>query len=108
MLAIDFPKWFISSKQELKRIDEWFELWKYEKFTKGGRKLRHNDGKEEYFAPPRDPHGPTFRTFKNQLNAPTIYRTLTPVSLILICENGHTSDIDWYKYFCAYLDGKKR
>lgn len=106
--AVDFPKWFISSKQELKRIDEWFELWRYEEFTKGGRMLRHNDGREEYFAPPRDPHGPTFRSFKNQLNDQTIYRTLTPVSLILICENGHASDIDWYKYFCAYLDGKSK
>ena len=107
--AVDFPKWFISSKSELKRIDEWFDLWKNEVFTKGGRKLRHNDCKEEYFAPPRDPHGPTFREFqKSQLNDPTIYRTLAPVSLVLICENGHISDIDWYKYFCAYLDGKKR
>ena len=25
---------------------------------------------------------------------------------MLICENGHISDIDWYKFFCAYLDGK--
>ena len=106
--AVDFPKWFISSKSELKRIDEWFDLWKHEEFSKGGHKLRHNDGKEEFFAPPRDPHGPTFRKFKNQLNDPTIYRPLLPVSLVLICENGHISDIDWYNYFCAYLDGKKK
>ena len=96
--AIDFPKWFISSKSELKRIDEWFEIWRSE-----GR----NDGRAEYFAPPRDPHGPTFRKHKAQLSDQTIYRTLSPVSLVLICENGHISDIDWYKYFCAKIDGQK-
>lgn len=95
--AVDFPKWFISSKSELKRIDEWFDIWKRE---------RCNDGKEEYFAPPRDPHGPTFRKFKAQLNDQTIYRLLSPVPLVLICENGHVSDIDWYKYFCAKIDGQ--
>jgi len=105
--AVDFPKWFISAKSELKRIDKWFELWKYEEFTLNGKKCKHNDGREEYFAPPRDPHAPTFRKFKAQLNDPTIYRPLTPVPLVLICENGHVSDIDWYKYFCARLDGKK-
>ena len=93
--AIDFPKWFISAKSELKRIDEWFDIWKSE---------RRNDGKAEYFAPPRDPHAPSFRKFKAQLNDPTIYRPLSPVPLVLICENGHVSDIDWYKYFCAKLD----
>lgn len=105
--AVDFPKWFISAKSELKRIDKWFDLWKYEEFTLNGKKCKHNDGREEYFAPPRDPHAPTFRKFKAQLNDPTIYRPLTPVPLVLICENGHVSDIDWYKYFCARLDGKK-
>lgn len=105
--AIDFPKWFISAKSELKRIDKWFDIWKNEEFTHNGHKLRHNDGRVEYFAPPRDPHGPTFRKYKAQLNDPTIYRTLSPVPLVLICENGHVSDIDWYKYFCARLDGHK-
>ena len=105
--AIDFPKWFISSKSELKRIDKWFDIWKHEEFTLNGKKCKHNDGREEYFAPPRDPHAPTFRKFKAQLNDPTIYRPLSPVPLVLICENGHISDIDWYKYFCAKIDGKK-
>lgn len=108
--AVDFPKWFISAKSELKRIDEWLNIWKSEEFTRAGKKRRgHNDGKEEYFAPPRDPHGPTKREFyKSKLNDPTIYKTLTPVSLVLICENGHISDIDWYKYFCASIDGKQK
>lgn len=108
--AVDFPKWFISAKSELKRIDEWFAIWRQEEFVKNGKKLRHNDGKEEFFAPPRDPHGPSFRNFSNKfsLDDRTIYRPLTPVSLVLICENGHISDIDWYKYFCSYLDGNKK
>lgn len=105
--AIDFPKWFISSKSELKRIDQWFDIWKHEEFTSNGKKYKHNDGREEYFAPPRDPHAPTFRKFKAQLNDPTIYKPLSPVSLVLICEKGHISDIDWYKYFCARLDNQK-
>jgi hypothetical protein len=103
--AIDFPKWFISSKSELKPIGEWFRIWTTEKKTVNGKQILHNDGKSEYFAPPRDPHGPTFRTFKDSLNDPTIYRTLSPVPLVLICPNGHISDIDWYKFFCASLDG---
>lgn len=105
--AVDFPKWFISSKSELKRIDEWFDLWTHEEFTKDGNRCRHNDGRAEYFAPPRDPHGPTFRKLNAQLNDQTIYKLLTPVPLVLICENGHISDIDWYKYFCAKLDGQR-
>ena len=105
--AIDFPKWFISAKSELKRVNEWYDLWRNEEFTQNGKRCKHNDGKPEYFAPPRDPHGPTFRKFKAQLNDQTIYKPLTPVPLVLICENGHISDIDWHKYFCAKLDGAK-
>jgi hypothetical protein len=107
--AIDFPKWFISAKSELKRIDDWYHIWMKEEFVLNGHKCRHNDGKDEFFAPPRDPHGPTRRKFsdKERLNDSTIYKTLTPVPLVLICENGHISDIDWYKYFCARLDGHK-
>ena len=32
--AIDFPKWFISAKSELRPIREWLKIWKSEKFTK--------------------------------------------------------------------------
>ena len=46
--AINFPKWFISSKNyELKSIDDWAEIWKTESC---------NDGKMDYFAPRRDPY----------------------------------------------------
>lgn len=106
--AIDFPKYFISAKSELKSINEWFHVWTTETFTRDGRQLHHNDGRAEYFAPPRDPHGITKRKhYGVQLNDPFIYKPLTPVPLVLICKNGHISDIPWYKYFCAKLDGRK-
>ena len=105
--AVDFPKWFISAKSELKPINEWFRLWTTESFTRDGHQMRHNDGRPEYFAPPRDPHGITNRKHYSSdgLRDPYIYRPLTPVPLVLICKNGHISDIPWYKFFCAKLDG---
>ena len=107
--AIDFPRWFTSSKSELKHITEWGGLWKNEDFTRDGKKYHgHNDGDLEYFAPPRDPNGVTHvKHYKSQLNDPYVYKMLTPVSLVLICPNGHISDIPWDKFFCAKLDGKK-
>ena len=98
--AINFPKWFISSKNyELKSIDDWAEIWKTE---------RCNDGKMDYFAPPRDPYKKTFRTFKkSMLTDKTVYDLLKPVPMVLICPNGHISDIPWYQYFCAKLAGEK-
>lgn len=107
--AIDFPKWFTSSKMELKHIKEWYGLWRNENFTRDGQQYHgHNDGHEKYFAPPRDPHGVTHvKHYKSQLNDPYVYKMLTPVPLVLICPNGHISDIPWNKFFCAKLDGMK-
>ena len=107
--AIDFPKWFTSSKMELKHINEWYGLWRNENFTRDGQQYHgHNDGYEKYFAPPRDPHGVTHvKHYKSQLNDPYVYKMLTPVPLVLICPNGHISDIPWNKFFCAKLDGTK-
>ena len=98
--AINFPKWFISNNYELKSIDDWIEIWK----TK-----RCNDGNIKYFTPPRDPNKKTFRSFgdKRMLNDKTIYGLLKPVPMVLICPNGHISDIPWYQYFCARLAGEK-
>lgn len=97
--AINFPRWFISSNFDIKPIDEWEQIWQTE---------RCNDGKIDYFAPPRDPYKKTFRTFKDQrLNDKTIYGLLKPVPMVLICPNGHISDIPWDKYFCAKLAGER-
>lgn len=97
--AINFPQWFISNNYELKSIDEWIEIWK---------EKRCNDGKLDYFVPPRDPYKKTFRSFKKSiLTDRTIYGLLKPVPMVLICPNGHISDIPWYQYFCAKLAGEK-
>ncbi len=105
--AVNFPKWFISAKSELKHINDWYNLWVHENFTRDGKSYHgHNDGKLEYFAPPRDPHGVTHvKHYKSRLNDPYLYKMLKPVSLVLICPNGHISDIPWDKFFCAKLDG---
>ncbi|MCC8088861.1 MAG: DUF1998 domain-containing protein [Rikenellaceae bacterium] len=97
--AINFPQWFISSNFELKPLAEWIEIWK----TK-----RRNDGKIEYFAPPRDPNKSTLRRHNDPyLKDKTIYGLLKPVPMVLICPNGHISDIPWYEYFCAKLANER-
>lgn len=99
--AINFPRWFISRNFELRSIDNWIEIWK----SKGC-----NDGKFEYFAPPRDPNYDTKRDFSSsyvRLRDKNIYGLLTPVPMVLICPNGHISDIPWYEFFCAKLKGER-
>ena len=36
-----------------------------------------------------------------------VYDTLVQIPILLICKNGHISDIPWYELFCAGIDGKK-
>ena len=96
--AIHFPRWFYSRKEKLfKPIEEWETLWK--------QKTR--DSKLKYFAPPRDPYSKTSRTFKDEAQVIDIYDALVQIPILLICKNGHISDIPWYKLFCAGIDGKK-
>ena len=96
--AIHFPRWFYSREKKLfKPIEEWETLWKRET----------RDNKLQYFAPPRDPYGKTQRTFKDNGELKDIYETLVQIPILLICENGHISDIPWYQLFCAGIDGKK-
>lgn len=91
-----FPKWFKNSKGDLKKIEEWNNLWKSE-CTKHPQTL-----KLDYFAPPRDAgHFLREVSSKNEDgNTITIreYRTLEQTNLILICPNGHLSDIPWPNY----------
>lgn len=95
--AVNFPKWFISKNYELKSLIDWRIEW---------HNRRCNDGNYDYFAPPRDPNNKTQREMKyeNGLADKNKYGLLEPVTLVLICPNGHISDVDWYKYFCAKLD----
>jgi hypothetical protein len=91
-----FPKWFKNSKGDLKKIEEWNNLWKSE-CTKHPQTL-----KLDYFAPPRDAgHFLREISSKNEDgNTITIreYKTLEQTNLILICPNGHLSDIPWPNY----------
>lgn len=91
-----FPKWFKNGKGDLKKIGEWFNLWE--------RECRSHPQtlKLDYFAPPRDA-GHFIREIpsKNEDgNTITIreYKTLEQTNLILVCPNGHLSDIPWANY----------
>lgn len=96
--AIHFPRWFYSRKEKLlKPLEEWKDLWKE----------RTKDIKLQYFAPPRDPFTKTRRKFKDNNKQIDIYETLIQIPIVLICKNGHISDIPWYQLFCAWIDGKK-
>ena len=97
--AVCFPQWFISSNSEIKSLSEWRGIWQTRKC---------NDGKMKYFVPPRDPNKKTYRKIKDDnLTDDAEYGLLQPVPLVLICPNGHISDIPWYKFFCASLKHEK-
>ena len=94
-----FPKWFKNSDGELKLIREWFAIWEKE-----CRKYP-DTLKLDNFAPPRD--ALSKKAFIRELNSKnedgnTIkireYKTLEQTNLILICPNGHLSDIPWANY----------
>ena len=89
-----FPKWFRNRKGELKSYQEWFLNWR-----KGGNK-------QKYFAPPRDINDPKkdaygkivtrkFKDIDEIEETVNLYHELTQTNLILICPNGHLSDIPW-------------
>ena len=99
-----FPKWFLGAnkkngKQELKKIDAWETEW----INQGNAKST--------FSPPRDAYAPIKDADGNQIrtkpytdrnneqrgNIP-LHKELSQTNLILICPNGHLSDIPWSKY----------
>ena len=94
-----FPKWFKNSDGELKLISEWFAIWEKE-----CRKYP-DTLKLDNFAPPRD--ALSRKAFIRELNSKNEdgnpikireYKTLEQTNLILICPNGHLSDIPWANY----------
>jgi hypothetical protein len=94
-----FPKWFKNSDGELKLIKEWFAIWEKE-----CRKYP-DTLKLDNFAPPRD--ASSKKAFIRELNSKNEdgnpirireYKTLEQTNLILICPNGHLSDIPWENY----------
>jgi len=91
-----FPKWFKNNNGDLKKISEWFSLWEKE-----CRKYP-DTLKLDNFAPPRDA-SKFIREVKskNEDGNPIKireYKTLEQTNLILICPNGHLSDIPWANY----------
>ena len=91
--AVHFPRWFYSrDKKIFKHIDDWIVDWKN---ISGDKNLYQ-------FAPPRDPYTKHTRTYKDKDK--DIYDTLVQVPMLLICKQGHISDIPWYELFCAGLD----
>lgn len=101
--AIVFPRWFFSrTKKDFKPVEEWIRIWK-EKGCNGGD-LR-------YFAPPRDPYTKTGRKLYDprlQEGKNKVHELLEQASMVLICPNGHISDIPWQQYFSAKLKEGKR
>ena len=98
--AIHFPRWFYSSKMKtFKELKDWQYLWKQN---------RCNGGDLKFFSPPRDPFSKTNRKFKDKNKEFDVYNTLVQVPMLLICKNGHISDIPWYQLYCAGIDGHKR
>lgn len=94
-----FPKWFKNSDGELKLIREWFAIWEKE-----CRKYP-DTLKLDNFAPPRD--ALSKKAYIRELNSKNEdgnpikireYKTLEQTNLILICPNGHLSDIPWANY----------
>jgi hypothetical protein len=92
-----FPKWFKNDKGELKKINEWQNLWRSEcnRFP--------DTLKLSYFVPPRDATKYLNREIpaKNEDGNPIKireYKILDQTNLILICPNGHLSDIPWSNY----------
>jgi hypothetical protein len=94
-----FPKWFKNSDGELKLIKEWFAIWEKE-CRKYPDMLKLDN-----FSPPRD--ALSKKAFIREINSKNEdgnpikireYKTLEQTNLILICANGHLSDIPWANY----------
>lgn len=92
-----FPKWFINDKGDLKHYNDWKRLW-----------IGKNLGVEK-FVPPRDANKPIKDSAGNHKKIVTksenhgevtypLYGLLSQTNLILICPNGHLSDIPWSQY----------
>ena len=90
--AIVFPRWLYSEKSHrLLPLSEWKKEWA-------------RIGEKEYnFVPPRDADDK--RTYKKRSGEEnTDYGILKQMPLVLICPQGHISDIPWELYFSAALE----
>ncbi|GGH72357.1 hypothetical protein HNQ91_003422 [Filimonas zeae] len=98
--ATHFPKWFRNDKGTFKPYHEWKRDWEKRKYDL------------KFFAPPRDANSHYSHKIKvtnkskiaEEINACKI---LSQVNLLLICENGHLSDIPWPKFLRWKNEQKK-
>jgi len=106
-----FPKWFYNDSGDLREYSDWKKLW---------NDRRHGSNK---FVPPRDADAPVKdhstgqqRVIKIRSKAHgdrtiKIFKELTQLNLVLICHNGHLSDIPWSSYIkwkSSIKKGKKK
>lgn len=100
--SIVFPRWFRSSfgGGELMTIEKWYKKWKNDT----------GQTSDYLFVPPvesrEDEGGIITRKDKNNREYPKGF-PLEQVQMVLICPNGHISDIPWDKYFALKLAAQK-
>jgi hypothetical protein len=92
--AIIFPRWMYSPKDgRLQDYGVWKDEWK----------SSHNN-QLSAFAPPKDSRSRTTHTSSRNGETYENYETLKQMQLVLVCPNGHISDIPWDKFFSASID----
>jgi hypothetical protein len=101
-----FPKWFINDDGMLKTYSEWKRIWNSKHL------------KSDNFVPPRDATKPILaegkpilRTLKDSDGVSYkigLFKELNQTNLILICPNGHLSDIPWPKFLRWKSDRKEK
>lgn len=97
IMGTHFPKWFKNNDGILKPISKWRAEW-----NSKGMVTNH-------FSPPRDVSAPIRNSRKEQIvkkykdqdgveHKIPLFKELTQTNLILICPNGHLSDLPWANY----------
>lgn len=83
-----FPRWF-KNKSSFKPYSQWRSMWE-----------QNSQLKLENFVPPRDVTNPkkVIKKIKGKNVEVTEYPLLEQINLILVCGNGHLSDIPWPKF----------
>lgn len=119
--AIVFPRWFRSGlgSRELMPIEKWNNKWKadIQEFKIQQAKLDHKvkDSYTHFIEPVECKKNDNKKTIKAKKRTEkdgtdTYYPDTNPleqVQMVLICPNGHISDIPWDKYFAFKLAAKQ-
>tara|TARA_B100000674_G_scaffold415888_1_gene365306 strand:- start:429 stop:2588 length:2160 start_codon:yes stop_codon:yes gene_type:complete len=88
--GLNFPSWFMNQKGELKKVNGWKKDW--------NQKVK--DKEKSNFAPPKE-------FIKRNENGRIYSKNLTQNNLMLICPNGHLSDVPWSKYLTWFTRADK-